>query len=143
MAYAIGIPVVVLVLFILMGLRTLYEYQRGVVFRLGRHIERLMLTAAMLQLRTDATPASLADAVATLLAANDLADARVRITLTPGAVGGAAGGEPTTLVTATPLPDYPGEWYERGISVVVSSSAQIWTSRMVPAWLAGVMFEPM
>jgi len=37
MAYAIGIPVVVLVLFILMGLRTLYEYQRGVVFRLGKY----------------------------------------------------------------------------------------------------------
>ena len=37
MAYAIGIPVVVLVLFILMGLRTLYEYQRDVVFRLGKY----------------------------------------------------------------------------------------------------------
>jgi regulator of protease activity HflC (stomatin/prohibitin superfamily) len=37
MAYAIGIPVVVLVLFILIGLRTLYEYQRGVVFRLGKY----------------------------------------------------------------------------------------------------------
>jgi regulator of protease activity HflC (stomatin/prohibitin superfamily) len=37
MAYAIGIPVVVLVLFILMGLRTLYEYQRGVIFRLGKY----------------------------------------------------------------------------------------------------------
>jgi regulator of protease activity HflC (stomatin/prohibitin superfamily) len=37
MQYAIGIPVVVVVLFILMGLRTLYEYQRGVVFRLGKY----------------------------------------------------------------------------------------------------------
>jgi regulator of protease activity HflC (stomatin/prohibitin superfamily) len=37
MQYAIGIPVVVVVLFVLMGLRTLYEYQRGVVFRLGRY----------------------------------------------------------------------------------------------------------
>jgi len=36
MHYAIGIPVVIVVLFILMGLRTLYEYQRGVVFRLGK-----------------------------------------------------------------------------------------------------------
>jgi regulator of protease activity HflC (stomatin/prohibitin superfamily) len=36
MPYAIGIPVVVVVLFILMGLRTLYEYQRGVIFRLGK-----------------------------------------------------------------------------------------------------------
>jgi regulator of protease activity HflC (stomatin/prohibitin superfamily) len=37
MQYAIGIPVVVVILFILMGLRTLYEYQRGVVFRLGKY----------------------------------------------------------------------------------------------------------
>jgi regulator of protease activity HflC (stomatin/prohibitin superfamily) len=36
MQYAIGIPVVVVILFILMGLRTLYEYQRGVIFRLGK-----------------------------------------------------------------------------------------------------------
>jgi len=36
MHYAIGIPVVIVVLFILMGLRTLYEYQRGVIFRLGK-----------------------------------------------------------------------------------------------------------
>jgi regulator of protease activity HflC (stomatin/prohibitin superfamily) len=31
------IPVGVVVLFILMGLRTLYEYQRGVIFRLGKY----------------------------------------------------------------------------------------------------------
>jgi regulator of protease activity HflC (stomatin/prohibitin superfamily) len=37
MQYAIGIPVVLVVLFILIGLRTLYEYQRGVVFRLGKY----------------------------------------------------------------------------------------------------------
>ncbi|NMB76278.1 MAG: slipin family protein [Myxococcales bacterium] len=32
------IPVGIFVLFILMGLRTLYEYQRGVVFRLGKYV---------------------------------------------------------------------------------------------------------
>jgi regulator of protease activity HflC (stomatin/prohibitin superfamily) len=32
------IPVGIIVLFILMGLRTLYEYQRGVVFRLGKYV---------------------------------------------------------------------------------------------------------
>jgi len=37
MGYAIGIPVGVLVLFILVGLRTIYEYQRGVIFRLGKY----------------------------------------------------------------------------------------------------------
>ena len=37
MQYAIGVPVVLVVLFILIGLRTLYEYQRGVIFRLGKY----------------------------------------------------------------------------------------------------------
>ena len=37
-AYAVAIPAVVVALFILMGLRTLYEYQRGVVFRLGKYV---------------------------------------------------------------------------------------------------------
>jgi len=32
------IPAGIIVLFILMGLRTLYEYQRGVVFRLGKYV---------------------------------------------------------------------------------------------------------
>lgn len=33
----VGIVVGIFVLFVLMGLRTLYEYQRGVVFRLGKY----------------------------------------------------------------------------------------------------------
>ncbi len=37
MGYAIGIPVGIAVLLIFMGLRTLLEYQRGVVFRLGKY----------------------------------------------------------------------------------------------------------
>ena len=45
----------------------------------------------------------------------------MRITLSPGST---KGGEPTTLVTAEPLPDYPAKWYEQGIVVVVSSFRQ-------------------
>jgi branched-chain amino acid aminotransferase len=92
-----------------------------VVFRLDRHLCRLFDTAAMLGMRTDATPDALAGATVKLLAANSLAEARVRITLTPGSVHG---GEPTTLVTASPLPVYPPEWYEKGIGVVISSLRQ-------------------
>ncbi len=93
----------------------------GVVFRLDRHLSRLMDTVSLLKLRTDATAASLATAVAELLEANELSDARMRITLTPGSIHG---GEPTTLITAEPLGEYPDQWYEKGISVVVTSSRQ-------------------
>jgi len=93
----------------------------GVVFRLNRHLSRLFDTVRMLGVRTDATADGLADATAKLLAANALIEARVRITLTPGSVHG---GEPTTLITASPLPEYPKQWYEKGIGVVVSSLRQ-------------------
>ncbi len=93
----------------------------GVVFRLDRHLARLFDTVRMLGMRTDATPDALTAATARLLEANSLTEARVRITLTPGSVNG---GEPTTLITASPLPAYPPQWYDKGIGVVISSLRQ-------------------
>jgi len=95
--------------------------RNGLVFRLERHLDRLMDTVAMLGFRTDATRESLRDAARRVLEANALSDARMRITLTPGSI---RNGEPTTLVTAEALPEYPQQWYEEGISVIVSSSRQ-------------------
>jgi len=93
----------------------------GKVFRLDRHIARLMSTLAMLELQTDATVDSLRAGCAEVLQKNELSDARMRITLTPGSPHE---DKPTTLVTADPLPDYPGEGYEKGIVVVVTSLKQ-------------------
>lgn len=95
---------------------------RGVVFRLASHLRRLLETVALLGIRTDATQEALTAATHDVLAANDLTEARVRITLTPGAVDQ---DRPTTLVTADPLPDYPSQWYTDGIKVVVASFKQI------------------
>jgi len=95
--------------------------RNGVVFRLDRHLSRLLETVRLLDLRTDATAESLTDATYALLEANGLKAARLRITLTPGSIHD---GEPTTLITAVPLPEYPAEWYEKGIAVVVSSFKQ-------------------
>jgi len=93
----------------------------GVVFRLAAHLERLMGTVERLCLRTEATAETLTTGVYGLLDANGLSDARVRVTLTPGSV---LGGEPTVVITADQLPDYPAEWYEKGISVAVSEFRQ-------------------
>ena len=93
----------------------------GAVFRLHRHLDRLMETVELLGIRTTAARDTLAEAVAAVLAANELAEARMRITLSPGST---KGGEPTVLVTAEPLPEYPQAWYEQGITVVVSSFKQ-------------------
>ena len=94
---------------------------KGKVFRFDRHLARLMGSVERFKLRTDATAEDLRQATGELLAANELAEAGVRITLSPGAIDGE---QPTTLITADPLPEYPAEWYEKGITVVVSSLRQ-------------------
>jgi branched-subunit amino acid aminotransferase/4-amino-4-deoxychorismate lyase len=109
--------------------------RNGVVFRFARHLERLFETVRLLRLRCEATPESLKASTYELLDANGLSEARVRITLTPGSAPTGRPGEappapedlppPTTLITASPLPEYPREWYERGIGVVVSSFRQM------------------
>lgn len=101
----------------------------GKVFRLPRHLHRLMNTVEVLDLRTDATGEKLEQAVYELLRTNELSDARIRITLTPGAVGrlgeGAETQPPTTLITAEPLPEKPHQWYENGIAVVIAPFRQL------------------
>ncbi len=93
----------------------------GVVFRLGEHLDRLMDTVTLLGIRTAVTREMLVRAVSEVLAANDLTEARMRITLSPGST---KGDEPTTVVTAEPLPDYPSGWYDDGIAAVISSFKQ-------------------
>jgi branched-chain amino acid aminotransferase len=97
----------------------------GVVFRLGRHLARLAGTVKLLGLRAEVDADALAAATSDLLSANGLVEARVRITLSPGSVDAQG---PTTVITADPVPEYPAEWYEKGISVVVSSLRQVWGS---------------
>ena len=102
--------------------------RNGKVFRIDRHLARLMNTVRHLHLRTDpslAAPENLKAATEKLLEANGLTDARVRITLTAGSV---QGGPPTTLITAETLPEYPAQWYEKGITVMASSFKQTGSS---------------
>jgi branched-chain amino acid aminotransferase len=58
------------------------------------------------------------DAVYAVLGANGLSDARLRLTLTGGAMS-ADNRKSTLLVAATGLQGYPGEFYQKGILVVL------------------------
>jgi len=93
----------------------------GKVFRLDRHLSRLLATASHFELRTDAAAEGLAAGVRALLEANALDEARMRITLTPGPIGA---DKPTTLITADALPNYPRWWYDKGVTVLVSPYKQ-------------------
>jgi branched-subunit amino acid aminotransferase/4-amino-4-deoxychorismate lyase len=94
----------------------------GRVFRLDRHLRRLRETAELLSFREVVEAAQLCEAVDGVLAANELSSARVRATLTPGSV---RGDEPTVLVTAEHLPEYPDPWYREGVTVTISPFKQI------------------
>ncbi len=100
---------------------TTLRSHNGRPFRLDRHIARLLDHAGRIGLRHEADEAALTGAVAAVLAANGHADARIRITLTPGPVGEAGG--PTTLVTAAKLVNDPN-WYSKGIGVMVCGVRQ-------------------
>ena len=100
---------------------TTLRSHNGVALRLERHVRRLLGTAAKIGLAHPATAEELTAAVARVLDANALAEARLRITLTPGPV--AAEPAPTTLVTAAPLQNDP-QSYARGIGVIVSGVRQ-------------------
>jgi branched-chain amino acid aminotransferase len=98
--------------------------RNGTVFRLDRHLARLMETAARMNLRTEATADGLASATRELLEANGLKEARLRITLSPGSTHGEEDSATTTLITADPLAGNPSRWYNQGIRVIVSSFRQ-------------------
>jgi len=100
---------------------TTMRAHNGVVFRLDDHLARLLGTVEVLGIRTEATAETLTAAVAELLQANDLSDARMRITLTPGAVLDDA---PTVVITAEALPNYPPQWYTDGIFVAITELRQ-------------------
>jgi branched-chain amino acid aminotransferase len=94
----------------------------GRVFRLDRHLARLRRSVAALirPIEADALPE---EAVfAELLRRNALNSARMRMTVTAGAVSAEPSGEAsplTVLITAAPLQEYPPEFYARGIAVVL------------------------
>jgi branched-chain amino acid aminotransferase len=111
----------------------LFETMRaydGVIFRLSDHLVRLQASGEALSLfqLDDKDVEDLAEGLRELLAANELTDARVRLTMTtgdlrPGLGGGQAAG-PTVFATATVMTHYPRELYENGMTVLISRYKQ-------------------
>jgi branched-chain amino acid aminotransferase len=104
----------------------LFETMRsynGWVFRLDRHLSRLTNSAEALGLFLKAP--ELKDAVMDTIQANELGDARIRITVSPGEGGMTPDPgtcmKPTILVMAEHYQPYPSKVYRKGFSVVISS----------------------
>jgi branched-chain amino acid aminotransferase len=106
----------------------IYETMRaykGIVFMIGRHIERLRRSASLIRLRLP-EGRFIEDAVHRTLAANGLSEAYVRITVSRGK--GPIGldpdlcEEPTFVVIAERFREYPPACYEKGVKIVFAQT---------------------
>ena len=106
----------------------LFETMRscnGVVFSLADHLDRLFFSAQSLNIKISYTKEQIADAVYETLRANDLSDARLRLTLTGGTMSREETERKNTLlVTATQFSPYPEQYYQNGATVVLCSFKQ-------------------
>jgi len=92
----------------------------GVVFALADHLDRLFFSAASLSINNPYDRKYLAEAVYKVLNANNLTDARVRLTLSAGPMAESdQQRKATLLITATRLQPYPAEYYKKGVMVVL------------------------
>jgi branched-chain amino acid aminotransferase len=102
------------------GLFETMRSRNGVVFRLDDHLDRLFLSAAALSIAHSYEKAYLAEAVSRVLQANELTDARLRLTVTSGPLPGSEEQrKPTLLITAAPFRAYPADYYQAGVLVVL------------------------
>jgi D-amino acid aminotransferase len=102
------------------GLFETMRSHRGVVFRLEDHLERLCSSAHALSIPQPYEKAYLGDAIAKVLQANQLAEARLRLMLTKGPLTiPEEQRRPTLLITATEFRPYPAEYYQTGVLVIL------------------------
>ncbi|UCD53468.1 MAG: aminotransferase class IV family protein [Phycisphaerales bacterium] len=102
------------------GLFETMRSHNGVVFRLEDHLDRLFRSAAQLSINHDHDKKYLTEAVYELLGANDLTEARLRLTLTNGPIAETVEqAQPTLLISATSLQLYPPEYYQTGVMVML------------------------
>ncbi len=102
------------------GLFETLRVEHGTVFGVDQHLNRLFNSAAALEILLTHTQDSLKDAITEVLKANDLPQARVRLTVSAGVPSG--DGQPpqsTVLITAVPLVPYAEACYSQGILVIL------------------------
>lgn len=104
----------------------LFETMRaynGVVYRLDQHLDRLIGSAGQLLIPVAGDRNFLRQAVEQTVQANQLTEARVRLTISRGSLHDDPNEETsgTVLVTASALVPYPAEYYHNGMMVLLSA----------------------
>jgi len=96
----------------------------GEVFALEDHLNRLFFSLKSLSFPVDFDREFIKDAIYKTIAANDLVDARLRLTITNGPMSFTGQPKPTVIITATLYQGYPEEYYKEGVRVVLTSFRQ-------------------
>ncbi len=105
----------------------LFETMRargGEVFAVEDHLDRLLDSAETLEVSHSFEKAFLKKAIEKTLAVNELAEARVRLTLTNGCPDEEGQARPTLFITTIPYQPYPEEYYKRGIKAALTECRQ-------------------
>lgn len=101
------------------GLFETMRSRNGVVFSLRDHLDRLFFSAGILSINIPYDRRYITEAIDRLLLANELTDARLRLTLSNGPMTESEQRKSTLLITAAPLRPYPPEYYRNGVLVVL------------------------
>jgi branched-chain amino acid aminotransferase len=111
------------------GVFTTMRAHGGRVFQLAQHLRRLRDSCEALFIPLQYKDAAIESAATELLARNGLADARLRLTVTRGAVTQdplhGMRVEPNAFLTAAPFEPYPVEYYQRGLTVVLMDEQKL------------------
>jgi branched-chain amino acid aminotransferase len=106
----------------------LFETMRaynGKIFLLDRHVNRLRTSASYIGLGAAVDKIDIAAACMETLAANNLKEARMRLTVSGGEADAfpwaGKGGAPTVVITARPIAEIPAEKYEQGYKICLAS----------------------
>jgi len=107
----------------------IYETMRvydGVVFRLDQHIRRLFRSASLIGLSIPLDVDRLRIAIYETLIANALRKAYIRLTVSRGrgpiGLDPSLCAEPTVVIVAQELKEYPGSLYKNGIHLIISET---------------------
>ena len=105
------------------GVFTTMRSYGGRVFRLAQHLQRLRGSCEALFVPLQYSDGALTEAANELLRRNELAEARLRLTVTRGTVSQdplhGPRVEPNVFLTATQLEPYPREYYQKGLTAIV------------------------
>ena len=97
---------------------------KGTVCRIDDHLDRLFASAEKLSINCPHDKDYIIGAIDKTIKANELEDARIRLTISNGPLNPDQQPEPTLLITAVAFPAYPDLYFEKGVSVVLSNYRQ-------------------